>query len=262
MDSEVSRTLSYLLRHAAKKEGISIREDGYCKVSELLRHRSLKRYDVDIHFIKKIVEANSKQRFSLRHESGMYWIRANQGHSIDVKVEMTDIKDPDEIPVAIHGTTMAAWKSIENSGLSRMSRQHIHFATGMFGDSGVVSGMRRNCEVFIHLDVSKAMNDGISFYKSSNGVVLTSGKDGILPPIYFERVLNSQGGVIYESKMPTIVVNLEDARKKQIKNLEKKLGQIKDLKEKRDDGAKLELNQIAKISLETKLLEELATLKL
>lgn len=54
---------------------------------------------------------------------------------------------------------MQAWKEIKNSGLNRMKRNHIHFAAGYKKD--VISGMRGNCDVFIEIDMGKAMNDGI-----------------------------------------------------------------------------------------------------
>lgn len=78
---------------------------------------------------------------------------------------------------------MQAWKEIKNSGLNRMKRNHIHFAAGYKKD--VISGMRGNCDVFIEIDMGKAMNDGIVFYMSENEVILTSGLDGVLPIKYF-----------------------------------------------------------------------------
>lgn len=252
-DIKISKKLSYLLRHGAEKEGIIMRKDGYCKVSDILKHVK----SIDLNKLKEIVSENSKQRFSLVDESGVYWIRANQGHSnkVDVKIEMLEIKDPKEIPIVIHGTNLKAWSLIAKKGLSCMSRQHIHFASGMFGDSGVISGMRKNCDVFIYINTVKAMNDGIVFYKSSNGVILTSGKDNILSNIYFEKVTNTQGIEIYKPQ-----ISKQEQDEKKIKNLERKINEIKILKEKRDNGITLELNQIIKISQELELLKELKEL--
>ena len=253
-DIRISKKLSYLLRHGAEKEGLIIRKDGYCKVLDILKY-----VGISLNKLKEIVSENSKQRFSLIDESGVYWIRANQGHSVNVKVEMVEIKDAKEIPIEIHGTNLKAWSLIAKKGLSCMSRQHIHFASGMFGDSGVISGMRKNCDVFIYINTVKAMNDGIVFYKSSNGVILTSGKNGILSNIYFEKVTNLQGIVIYKD-IPQI--SKEEQYEKKIRNLERKINEIKILKEKRDNGITLELNQITKISQESKLLKELKELNI
>lgn len=68
-----------------------------------------------------------------------------------------------------------------------MQRNHIHMATGM-PSSGVISGMRKSCEIVIHVDIALAMADGIEFFLSANGVVLTSGVDGVLAAKYFKKV--------------------------------------------------------------------------
>lgn len=75
-----------------------------------------------------------------------------------------------------------------------MTRQHIHFATGLPGDSGVISGMRKSADVLIYIDMNKALGDGIKFFKSTNGVILTEGVSGVLPTRYFARVVMAKTG--------------------------------------------------------------------
>ena len=48
--------------------------------------------------------------------------------------------------------------------------------------------MRIKCEVFIEIDMAKAMNDGIIFSISKNGVILSRGIDGVIPTKYFFKV--------------------------------------------------------------------------
>lgn len=110
MEVKISKTLSYLLRHGARKENLMMREDGYIKLSVLLTHRKLK--DVSTSQIEAIVSNDLKTRFNLVKENSEYWIRANQGHSIDVDVEMERITNPDDIPVVVHGTYKKQWESI------------------------------------------------------------------------------------------------------------------------------------------------------
>ena len=108
-------------------------------------------------------------RFAIVVEDGVEWIRANQGHSIatiNTEEIMTKITDAASIPDCIHGTyrdcihailrtgngqslvlvASQASSRLLGTGLSKMARNHIHFATGM-PKSGVISGMRGNCEV-------------------------------------------------------------------------------------------------------------------
>lgn len=65
---------------------------------------------------------------------------------------------------------------------------HIHFSTG-YQDDTVISGMRKTCEIFIEIDMKKAMDDGIKFYKSNNGVILSKGINNVLEKKYFKKII-------------------------------------------------------------------------
>ncbi len=67
-----------------------------------------------------------------------------------------------------------------------MGRQHIHMAGGRPGE--VLSGMRPSSAVVVTVDVGRARADGIRFFKSENGVILSDGKDGVIEPRYFKHV--------------------------------------------------------------------------
>lgn len=134
-----------------------------------------------------IISDNNKQRFALGkgEKTGKEYIRANQGHSVHVTVEMKEITDAGR--TCMHGTNMTAWKIIEKEGLSRMKRQHIHMAGGMPGE--VISGMRNTAKVVIMIDLQKCFDKNIKFYESLNGVILSPGnEEGIIPPSCFGKV--------------------------------------------------------------------------
>src|SRR5271156_954324 len=104
--------------------------------------------------IKDVVANNDKQRFNITSfdtpHGPQEFIRANQGHSIkSIKVEMEPILSTEKYPTIVHGTDQKAWLSIlhDPKGLRRMGRNHIHFATGLLGEEGVISGMRFNATV-------------------------------------------------------------------------------------------------------------------
>ena len=85
----VSKTLSWLLRHGAKSERLSMRADGFVKVSDLVATPKLRNEHLDLAKLKEIVAEDSKQRYSLISEVSLtgeeeWWIKANQGHSIRV----------------------------------------------------------------------------------------------------------------------------------------------------------------------------------
>ncbi|GAB5592938.1 tRNA 2'-phosphotransferase [Umbelopsis nana] len=192
----LSKALSYILRHGAAKEKLTMTDDGYILVNEILNRPKLKAYTFED--VQYVVDTNDKQRFRMQQdEAGAWWIRANQGHSLKtVKIELDLIQHP--LPICVHGTFLKNWNSIATQGLKRMSRNHIHFAPGMPGESGVISGMRKSCDVFIYVDMAKAMEDGIVFQLSSNQVVLSEGVEGILAPKYFSKVVDRQGQSLLE----------------------------------------------------------------
>ncbi|KAG0071422.1 hypothetical protein BGZ89_010644 [Linnemannia elongata] len=197
----LSKALSWLLRHNAVSQGIAIRPDGYVKITAVLGHPKFKDFTLDD--IIKVVDTNEKKRFeTLEDAQGQKeYIRAVQGHSIAAVAELgfEEITDVSQIPTAVHGTMFRNWRFIGEQGLSKMNRNHIHMAHGLLGEDGVISGMRQRCDLYIHIDTAKAVGDGIKFYRSTNNVILSDGKngDGIIPPAYFSRVVRSTGEVIY-----------------------------------------------------------------
>ncbi|KAJ1936542.1 tRNA 2'-phosphotransferase, partial [Linderina macrospora] len=143
--------------------------------------------------IKHIVDTNDKKRYALFQDTAdsAWFIRATQGHSIKIKEPPLTKLTPETLPAnVIHGTTRDKYSLIEQHGLSRMGRTHIHFATGLVGEDQVISGMRTTANTYIYVDAARAMQDGIEFYLSENGVVLSAGQGttGIIPPTYFSKV--------------------------------------------------------------------------
>lgn len=144
-----------------------------------------------------------------------FLIRANQGHSIPLESAafLTHLT-PESIPdTVVHGTYHALYALIlASGGLRAMSRNHIHFSKGLPEENGakVISGMRNDSELLIYIDVKKSMDDGLEWWISDNGVVLTEGdKDGKVAPKYWKKVVGRKGsvGVLWEDgvevgKMP------------------------------------------------------------
>lgn len=192
----LGRLLTRILRHMASELNLNMRSDGYVKVNDLLKlnlktfaNIPLRSHTVDE--IREAVRKDNKQRFSLLEENGELLIRANQGHTItEVESErlLKAILSADEIPVCVHGTYRKNLESILESGLKRMKRLHVHFSCGLPMDGEVISGMRRDVNVLIFLDVRKALEEGMKLYISDNKVILTEGFDGIVPVKYFEKI--------------------------------------------------------------------------
>jgi 2'-phosphotransferase len=193
---KASKFLSFVLRHQAEKFNLQLSDDGYAEVNQILSLPESKALHLDDETIIKIVNENDKKRFQITERYGKYYIRALQGHTIhhlDDSKMFAEIKDHDEYETVVHGTFKKSWEIIMKEGLNKMKRNHIHFAIGYPNDKCVISGMRRTCEVFIELDMQRAMNDGIKFLISENKVILSSGINGVILPKYFKRVVNKVG---------------------------------------------------------------------
>ncbi|XP_013615188.1 PREDICTED: tRNA 2'-phosphotransferase 1-like [Brassica oleracea var. oleracea] len=192
----LGRLLTRILRHMATEMRLDMRGDGFVKVEDLLNlnlktsaNVQLKSHTVDE--IREAVRMDNKQRFSLVEEDGELLIRANQGHSITTVESdklLKPILSPEEAPVCVHGTYKKNLESILASGLKHMNRLHVHFSRGLPTDGEVISGMRRDVNVLIFLDIKKALEDGIAFYISDNKVILTEGVDGVVPVDYFHKI--------------------------------------------------------------------------
>lgn len=108
-------------------------------------------------------------------------------------MELTPVKDYHELPNAIHGTFYSCWNAIKEKGLHRMGRNHIHFAPGTIQEG--CATIRANVDIYIYIDVKKALKDGIPFFKASNNVILSPGdKFGFIGPCYFSKVVNAKNG--------------------------------------------------------------------
>ena len=198
--TQISKKMSYILRHGAEKEGFTMDDAGFISIKDFLGHKMFAHLDFET--IKEVVEKNNKKRFELVEDpegSDTWKIRAVQGHSITkIKEEAIyeEIIDPNEFPMCVHGTDRKAWTNfIRFQGLKKMARTHIHFARGLPGDDGVISGMRYSTEVVIQIDMEKAIGDGYKFFKAKNDVILCAGKgpEGCLPPAYFKKVMFKKG---------------------------------------------------------------------
>jgi RNA:NAD 2'-phosphotransferase (TPT1/KptA family) len=170
--------------------------------------------------VREVVDLNDKRRYELRDtvvgKQTFTHVRALQGHSmrkvnalgrrlsLDPKADHGTDADGNPtvaaVPFAVHGTFADALdgeEGITKKGLHRMGRNQIHLAKGLLGDEDVVSGMRHDCEIFIWVDVHRAMRDGgLVFWETPNGVILCEGDEsGWLPPAYFSSTIWLKGAL-------------------------------------------------------------------
>jgi 2'-phosphotransferase len=190
----LARSITKILRHTADSQGLAVRPDGYVLVEKLLALDQFKGVTVEEVLIAT-VESDQKKRHQITEEDGVLMIRAVQGHSLAaVKPEalLELIQDAAEVPICIHGTYEKAFEAIMKSQLDRMSRNEIQMAVGLPDDPEVTSGVRSSVEVLIYIDVARAMEQGIRFFRSPNNVICSPGP---IPTTCFAHVARRSDGM-------------------------------------------------------------------
>ena len=164
-DIKLGRFLSLVLRHDPSAAGISLDGHGWADVKELLAGVSRTGRKIDMDTLERIVRENNKQRYSFNEDHTR--IRANQGHSLSVDVELREETPPQYL---YHGTATRFFPAIQREGIRKMSRQYVHLS-GDFQTARAV-GRRHGSPVVITVDAQAMARDGVGFYRSENGVWL------------------------------------------------------------------------------------------
>ena len=199
MSEKKSKSLSYLLRHGARDAGVAIDSQGWVSLSDatVYLNNGVSANDlVDHDDLRDLVSNNDKHRFEIDDEAGRpeSFIRALHGHSMaGIEPNLEPVSSAN-VPYTVHGTYWSCLPAILSEGLRVMGRNKIHFLAGIPGRSAVFSGMRRSCEVVVWVDVRRAEAQGIRFVRSANGVILSSGDNGVIQPTYFHSVRDRRTG--------------------------------------------------------------------
>ena len=163
--TKTSKYISLILRHKPDVIGITLDEHGWANVDELIKGVS-KSHKLTMEMLENIVATDDKQRYSFNEDRTK--IRANQGHSINVNVELEEIEPPE---ILWHGTGEKYVESIRETGLIPKSRLYVHLSDKY--TTAVQVGKRHgNPKVFI-VKSGQMYTDGYKFYRSKNGVWLT-----------------------------------------------------------------------------------------
>lgn len=158
---KISRYISLILRHKPEVIGITLDEHGWANVDELLRG-----IDINMSELEFIVKTDDKQRYSFNEDKTL--IRANQGHSIPVDVELDEVEPPEYL---WHGTGEKYAQSISQMGLISKSRLYVHLSSDT--ETALSVGKRRGVPTIYRVAAQDMYKDGFKFYLSKNGVWLT-----------------------------------------------------------------------------------------
>lgn len=171
MSNHISKFLSLVLRHKPETIGITLDSQGWANVNELLAGMQKQGKKVTVKDLEQIVSEDSKGRYSLKDGK----IRANQGHSIKVDLELVAKQPPKDL---FHGTPEKFVDVILKEGLKPMNRHHVHLSADV--DTAQTVGARRGKPHIFTIKTAQMLADGFEFYQSENGVWLVDN----VPPQY------------------------------------------------------------------------------
>ncbi len=168
---KISKLLSKHLRHDPEGLCLTLAPGGWVPVDDLLaacarRHMAVSRAELE-----EVVAQNSKQRFSFDADGTC--IRANQGHSVAVDLQLAPSVPPD---ILYHGTGHQTAAMITGAGLQKMGRNHVHLSRDV--ETARTVGARHGRPVIFQVDAAAMTAAGCLFYCADNGVWLT---DAVLP---------------------------------------------------------------------------------
>lgn len=163
--SSTSKFISLILRHKPDTIGISLDNHGWADVKQLIAGIKNAGHNINMDILEEIVRTDEKGRYSFNKDKTL--IRANQGHSIAVDVELQE-KEPPEI--LYHGTASKYLGEILRDGLKPMGRLYVHLSKDI--ETAIQVGQRHGKPVVLKVHSGEMYINGIKFYLSENGVWL------------------------------------------------------------------------------------------
>ncbi len=164
---EISKFLSYVLRHEPGAIGIKLDSQGWANIHFLIEGANQAGKSITLEQLMSVVETSDKKRFTLS-DDGQY-IRAAQGHSnTSIAITHTEKTPPEFL---YHGTATRFLESIKKEGLKPQQRQHVHLSSDE--QTAIAVGGRYGKPVVLKVHALAMHKQGFTFYQADNGVWLT-----------------------------------------------------------------------------------------
>jgi putative RNA 2'-phosphotransferase len=164
--SQLSKFLSYILRHKPDTIGLALDPQGWAPINELIAKSQAAGTSFNRNDLLEVIEKSEKKRFSLSMDGQR--IRAAQGHSIPVDLGLI----PQEPPrILYHGTALQFLASILSEGLKPQARQQVHLSSDI--ETATRVGKRHGKPVILKVEALQMHAKGYRFFLAENGVWLT-----------------------------------------------------------------------------------------
>lgn len=164
---KTSKFLSYVLRHKPEAIGLTLDQQGWANIDELIQCAQKNNEQLDYELLLTVVKTSDKKRFALSPDG--LKIRASQGHSThQVHIDYKEQIPPEYL---FHGTATRFLDSILEQGLIPQSRHHVHLSSNK--QTAIMVGKRHGQPTVLRIDALSMYKHGFKFYLSDNGVWLT-----------------------------------------------------------------------------------------
>ncbi|MBR0715986.1 RNA 2'-phosphotransferase [Bradyrhizobium liaoningense] len=163
---QLSKFLSFVLRHKPDEIGLTLSADGWANVDELVEKANAAGTAFDRDDLLRVVATSDKKRFSLSPDGDS--IRAAQGHSVRVELGLAPQAPPS---ILYHGTATRFVQAILSEGLKPQARQQVHLSS----DEAIAErvGQRHGKPHIFKVDAGGMHAKGFKFFRADNGVWLT-----------------------------------------------------------------------------------------
>ncbi len=166
LQTKISKRLSLILRHKPESIGITLDENGWTDVDDLLEALNRNGARLTLEILETIVAENPKKRFEF--DGSRTLIRARQGHSIEIDLGYNATTPPD---LLYHGTAERFLESILSEGLTKQQRHHVHMSTDI--PLMLEVARRRGKAALLEINAKQMQQDGHEFFVTENKVWLT-----------------------------------------------------------------------------------------
>ena len=162
---KLSKELSYMLRHVPWEYELELDEEGWVDVDLVLDALSKGGFnDISVTDLMLVIDQSDKRRHEMRDSK----VRALYGHTTPnvIRKDVVKLEQP-----LYHGTPSEATSIILETGLLPMQRQYVHLSIDV--ETAIIVGKRKAKEpVLLEIDIIKAQENGVVFYKGNEKVYL------------------------------------------------------------------------------------------
>lgn len=163
---QLSKFLSFVLRHKPDEIGLTLSADGWANIDELIGKANAAGTNFARADLLSVVASSDKKRFSLSADG--LSIRAAQGHSVSVDLGLSPQEPPS---ILYHGTATRFVDAILSDGLKPQGRQQVHLSSDEA--TAQLVGQRHGRPHIFKVDTGGMHAKGFRFYLADNGVWLT-----------------------------------------------------------------------------------------